>query len=273
MEQRGRRRSADLACLCCLPASPPLCSCSPRGLQDRSPGTPPQDPAQIDSAIPGTQGHTIIVGFRYDTSAGDRDALRQSLGGELVDTLFLPRAGVRAELIEVASGQTVSTAISEYEASPLVLYAEPNGSNPLAAVPNDGFFANEWGLNNTGQTVNGQTGMRNADIDAPEAWDTTTGSPSRRRRGGRHGNQYDHADLAAQIWNNPGEAGGGKETNAVDDDGNGYVDDWRGWDWVNGSSGTAGSSDNDPRDTTDTGRTSPARSVRGERRLRGTGVN
>jgi subtilisin family serine protease len=42
------------------------------------------------------------------------------------------------------------------------------------------------------------------------------------------------------LWTNPGETGGGKETNGLDDDGNGYVDDWRGWDFAN--------NDNDPSD-------------------------
>ena len=42
------------------------------------------------------------------------------------------------------------------------------------------------------------------------------------------------------MWRNPGETGGGRESNGVDDDGNGYVDDWRGWDWAN--------DDNNPQD-------------------------
>ncbi len=51
---------------------------------------------------------------------------------------------------------------------------------------------------------------------------------------------YDHPELAPNMWVNPGETGGGRETNGVDDDGNGFVDDWRGWDFVG--------EDNDPRD-------------------------
>ena len=43
------------------------------------------------------------------------------------------------------------------------------------------------------------------------------------------GVDYTHPDLAANIWTNPGETGGGKESNGLDDDGNGYVDDWHGW--------------------------------------------
>jgi subtilisin family serine protease len=41
-----------------------------------------------------------------------------------------------------------------------------------------------------------------------------------------------HNDLCKNIWTNPGETGGGRETNKVDDDGNGYVDDVHGWNFV-----------------------------------------
>ena len=43
---------------------------------------------------------------------------------------------------------------------------------------------------------------------------------------------YDHPDLAPNMWHNPGESGAGKEANGVDDDGNGFVDDVVGWDFV-----------------------------------------
>lgn len=50
-----------------------------------------------------------------------------------------------------------------------------------------------------------------------------------------------HPDLAGGIWNNPGEIAG----NGIDDDGNGFVDDWRGWDF--------GDNDNNPNDDSPTG--------------------
>ncbi|HBJ85307.1 MAG TPA: hypothetical protein DDZ88_15810 [Verrucomicrobiales bacterium] len=46
------------------------------------------------------------------------------------------------------------------------------------------------------------------------------------------GVDYTHPDLAGNIWTNPGESGGGKESNGIDDDGNGKIDDWRGWNFV-----------------------------------------
>jgi subtilisin family serine protease len=44
------------------------------------------------------------------------------------------------------------------------------------------------------------------------------------------GVDYTHRDLAANMWRNPGESGDGKESNGIDDDGNGYIDDVIGWD-------------------------------------------
>ena len=49
-----------------------------------------------------------------------------------------------------------------------------------------------------------------------------------------------HPDLAPNMWRNAGESGPGRESNGLDDDLNGHVDDWRGWDFVSG--------DNDPAD-------------------------
>src|SRR5690606_12838362 len=42
-------------------------------------------------------------------------------------------------------------------------------------MPNDPSFNQLWGLHNTGQTIGGMTGIADADIDAPEAWDYTQG--------------------------------------------------------------------------------------------------
>ena len=69
-----------------------------------------------------------------------------------------------------------------------------------------------------------------ADIDLPEAWDVTRGDTSVVIGIVDTGVDPGHPDLAAQIWTNRGEV----PANAVDDDGNGYVDDVHGWDFGDG---------------------------------------
>src|SRR5256885_9213849 len=66
----------------------------------------------------------------------------------------------------------VKDAIEFYRRRPDVLYAEPNWIVDAQVVPSDPSFSSLWGLNNTGQ--NG--GSPDADIDAPQAADITTGS-------------------------------------------------------------------------------------------------
>lgn len=88
-----------------------------------------------------------------------------------------------------------------------------------------------WGLDNTGQVIDGATGTDDVDIDGKEALAETTGDPSVVVAVIDDGVDFSHPDLAGQAWSNPGESGGGKETNGVDDDANGYVDDVNGWDF------------------------------------------
>jgi len=117
-----------------------------------------------------------------------------------------------------------------------VEYAEKNHIFSTSLTPDDTYYSYQWGLHNTGQSG----GTSDADIDAPEAWETFTGSSDINMAILDTGFDYNHTDLQSNIWENPGETGDGKETDSTDNDGNGYVDDWRGWDFVN--------SDNSPLD-------------------------
>ena len=111
-------------------------------------------------------------------------------------------------------------------------YLEPNFLLKAATLPNDSFFPNQDDLNNTGQGG----GTPDADIDAPEAWSLTTGSSDVVIGVIDSGIDYNHPDLAANIWTNPFEIPG----DGIDNDGNGYIDDIHGWDFAN--------DDNDPMD-------------------------
>ena len=131
-----------------------------------------------------------------------------------------------------APGATTQDVLGWASTTAGVLYVEPDFVINPAATPNDPSFNRLWGLHNTGQTG----GVDDADIDALEAWDITTGSRDVVIAVIDTGVDYTHPDLAANAWQNPGEIPG----NGIDDDGNGFVDDIYGYDFVN--------NDGDPMD-------------------------
>ena len=102
-------------------------------------------------------------------------------------------------------------------------FVEPNFVFQLEATPDDPLYGYEYALNNTGATPLGASKV-DADIDAPEAWDVTTGSGDVVVGVVDSGVDYTHPDLAANMWRNPFEVAG----DGVDNDANGYVDDLHG---------------------------------------------
>ena len=168
----------------------------------------------------------VLVRFAKSADASDRQAARADAGTALDEVLPLPRL----QLVDPEPGVSVREAIDRLESSPDVQYAEPNLIRRATLAPNDTRFPLEWGLDNTGQAVNGVSGTADADIDAPEAWDLTTGDPSVTVGIVDSGIDSSHPDLSPNIWTNPGETA----ANSTDDDGNGLVDDVHGWDWVGG---------------------------------------
>ena len=104
---------------------------------------------------------------------------------------------------------------------------EPDYRLSINLTPNDPRYSEQWGLHNTGQ--DGIT--PDADIDAPEAWDITTGSSEIIVAVTDTGIDYNHPDLKANMWINTEET----PKNKMDDDGNDYVDDIHGANFITGS--------------------------------------
>jgi subtilisin family serine protease len=95
----------------------------------------------------------------------------------------------------------------------------------MYATPNDPLFAWQQALHNIGQ--NGA--LEDADVYAPEAWNIRTGNQRLVIAIIDTGVDTGHPDL--QIFRNDSEWGNGREANGVDNDGNGYIDDYQGWDF------------------------------------------
>jgi subtilisin family serine protease len=138
-------------------------------------------------------------------------------------------AGGGPEVVHLEGGANLEEAIQEFSASGLYDYVEPDYLYYPSAVPNDPRYAaaEQWGMHNTGQSA----GVADADIDAPEAWDTRTSAAEVLVAVIDSGVRYTHEDLASNMWINPGEIAG----NGLDDDRNGYIDDVHGINAITGS--------------------------------------
>ena len=130
-------------------------------------------------------------------------------------------------VIELPADMNVVDALKIYNGKSEILYAEPDYEVSITSTtPNDSYFSSLWGMHNTGSSG----GLADADIDAPEAWDVSTNGDKVIVAVIDSGIDYTHPDLAANIWINTAEQNG---LPGVDDDGNGYVDDVRGYDFYN----------------------------------------
>ena len=142
----------------------------------------------------------------------------------------------------LVSDKGLEEVAEELMKKPEVISVEANVIYRLdEVIPNDPAFGKLYGLKNTGEVQ----GKRKSDIAATMAWETSTGSKSIKVGLIDSGIDYNHPDLKNNIWSNPGEIGldengKSKTHNGIDDDNNGYVDDWHGWDFID--------SDNDPMD-------------------------
>ena len=137
----------------------------------------------------------MLVRFAAGTSPAQRADMRSRAGVQR-EAMFALRG---LELVAPKAGVSVGEAVSGLEGMPGVLYAEPDAARSATAVPNDPGYPQQWGL---------------PVINAPAAWDVTTGSPQVTVAIVDTGIDAADADLAPNIWTNPGESGVGARPTA-----------------------------------------------------------
>ena len=179
----------------------------------------------------------LLVKFKSGVIATSSLKLHQAVGASVTK-----RFNIMPDLehVKLPKGLSVKDAIMQYMSDPNVEYAEPNYLIRVSdRIPNDAYFGKQWALLNTGQFANSTPG---ADISVPKAWDISTGNKDIIIAVIDSGIDYNHPDLVGNIWNNLGET---NCSNGIDDDGNHYVDDCKGWNFAGNN--------NDPMDDNEHG--------------------
>lgn len=232
-ESRRRLVNGRWALALLLLAVPFLAAIPPSALRAQAPSPPPF--ARDWPAVPGE----IIVKFKAATTDEQKEQALADVGAAEASSID----ELNAKLATLAP-EEVEAALAELGMDPRVEYAEPNYvlqmyQSEETRRSNDPELWLQWGLENTGQFVEDQTGAVGADISAPQAWALSTGSPDVVVAVIDSGVDFGHPDLGGsqldnpRMWTNAGETCYGCMSDGLDNDSNGVVDDWRGWDFVN----------------------------------------
>jgi subtilisin family serine protease len=170
----------------------------------------------------------VIVIWKDGASVAEKASAGSSANVERVLDTGSGRAGENRQLLKLAPGVSAEAAANTLNSNPAVKAAGLNRLRKLSYTPSSPDFPNQWGLNNTGQNIEGQVGTPDADIDATDAWNI--------ERGNSHattvavidsGIDLSHPNLSGRLWTNTADP-----VNGVDDDGNGYIDDNHGYNWA-----------------------------------------
>ena len=165
---------------------------------------------------------SVIVKYKF----GPPGDPRQIEPGFLADRA--QRLGhLRQDVLYFATEEQAKAALARLRARPNVDFAEPSTGDwrHQATVPNDPRYDELWGLDNVGQYSGG---VPDADVDAPEAWDSGTGNCSVVTVVMDTGGDYNHADLRDNAYNNTTGVGGQRGFDAINNDNDPMDDHWHG---------------------------------------------
>ena len=187
------------------------------------------------SAAPADQANTraaeavpdeLLVGYVRGASSADRERARGRASAQRVERVVAAASDRNeVELVRIPSGANRDQAIADLQNDPAVAYAESNWVyRHQATAADDPYFTDGklWGMYGDASSPANPFGSQ-----AAEAWAAgKTGSAGVYIGVIDEGIQFDHPDLAGQVWTNPNDP-----IDGVDNDGNGYVDDVNGWDF------------------------------------------
>lgn len=200
---------------------------------------------QIDEQAVRNADGSLEIHKRTEYMAGALSATLTDKEAEAVSTQFQTEPellmalhdgrGIYRIALPDARLDAVAEALYALESTLALASVEPDYIARALATPNDTNYGDLWHLHNTGQSG----GTVDADIDAPEAWDTNTGSSSIIVAVIDSGVRLDHEDIVGNLWVNPEEIAG----NSTDDDANGIVDDIHGANFIGSGAGNANATD------------------------------
>jgi thermitase len=142
--------------------------------------------AELNTLPPAFAPDRVLVAFQPGTRGAEISEAHGQAGGQVLKTL----GAIGVQVIAVPAGTVLDT-VAVYQRNPNVRFAEPDyfrtfvvpdeGSDPVLGIQD--YFNEQWGLHNIGQALTDPgtgsptlSGTPDADIDAPEGWDISTGS-------------------------------------------------------------------------------------------------
>ncbi len=187
--------------------------------------------------------HQLIVKFKSCATSSGRASILQKYQFQVIKQ-FQTNGALLLQLPNqlLQNEQSLKLFSQQLASLPELEYAEPNWIVHSMGQPNGPLFDQFYALSRN-------SNLRDQ-IFAQKAWSKTTGSSQVLVAVIDSGIDYNHQDLAGDYWHNAGESGSDsrgqdKRTNGIDDDHNGKIDDWRGWNFLDNN--------NDPMDSNEHG--------------------